>query len=464
MACGTLSHKKLMTQHNYGIIGGGIAGLIAAYALKEKRPTLFERGKNFGGIIQSMPWQNMSVDFGCHIIDNTHPDVTKLMFALSDNSLQAVDIEYNSYFLGKISPVLTPDLTNCALEIQEKILKQTLEIVKSDKDQNNKNLQDYLDNRWGRIAGQYLKQAVYKITKNHAEGLDACNISYLPLARIRILDDEFIKPLKEQNPLIDERLAVYMPQNSTENLKITTNILNHKWLYPKINGIGDFTTNAIKVLQAHSIHLQNQTLIEKIICHDQSIELQYGNNKTHFKNIYWCNMLSDLERLLLQKDRLKSLEDSCGMLLVYFKLPKQAINPLSCLQNYDHDFLLYRYAAAGIYSNQIDDEGNSYICLEVTMRKEDYDSANIDALKARLWEECQKLNLVHSKAPLASHHIYAPSAIKLYRAGHAKQAHEVAEEITKISGGRIKFLTPRLFLRTQIALDILSNLGMLTDE
>ena len=464
MVCGILSHKKFMTQHNYGIIGGGIAGLIAAYALKEKRPTLFERGKNFGGIIQSMPWQNMRVDFGCHIIDNTHFDVTKLMLALSDNSLQAVNIEYNSYFSRKISPTLNPDLTNCPLEIQEKILKQTVEIVKSQANPDNKNLQDYLDNRWGKIAGQYLKKIVYKITKNHAEGLDACNISYLPLERIRILDDNFIKLLKEQNPLIDARLAIYMPQNSAENLKTAENILNHKWLYPKINGIGNFTTNAIKVLQANHIHLQNQTEIAKIICHDQSIELQYENNKTHFQNIYWCNMLSDLERLLLQKDRLKSLEDSCGMLLVYFKLPKDTINPLSCLQNYDNDFLLYRYAAAGIYSNQIDDEGNSYICLEVTMRKEDYQGANIDALKARLWEECQKLNLVYSKAPLASHHIYAPSAIKLYRAGHAKQAYEVAEEITEISQGRIKFLTPHLFLRTQIALDILRNLGMLTDE
>ena len=453
-----------MTQHNYGIIGGGIAGLIAAYALKEQHPTLFERGKNFGGIIQSMPWQNMRVDFGCHIIDNTHPDVTKLMLSLSNNSLQAVNIEYHSYFLGKISPTLNPDLTNCSLEIQEKILSETLEIVKSNKNQNNKNLQDYLDNRWGKIAGQYLKKIVYKITKNHANCLDACNISYLPLERIRIMGDKFIKPLKEQNPLIDARLAIYMPQNSTENLEIRENILNYKWLYPKINGIGNFTTNAIKVLQANHINLQNQTNIEKITCHDQSIELQYGNHKAHFKNIYWCNMLSDLERLLLQKDRLKSLEDSCGMLLVYFKLPKQAINPLSCLQNYDHDFLLYRYAAAGIYSNQIDDEGNSYICLEVTMLKKDYQGANIDALKAQLWEECQKLNLVHSKAPIASHHIYAPNAIKLYRTGHAKQAYEVAEEITESSQGRIKFLTSHLFLRTQIALDILSNLGMLTDE
>ena len=121
-----------MNNKNIVILGAGITGLTAAYALAKKgyRVTIFEKSKEIGGLAGSfMDKDGCVYDYGPHQFCTDNPELVKLLKELLGQNLLIRSKKVSQYFFKKHIPYpLKPTdyLTKLPLSLSTKVLFEVI--------------------------------------------------------------------------------------------------------------------------------------------------------------------------------------------------------------------------------------------------------------------------------------------------------------------------------------------------
>ncbi len=473
-----------ITDYAYAIVGGGFPGLFASYYTSQhsKKTILFETSKNLGGVMQPIEFEGLKMDLGTHSLTYLSPEITKIFLELSNHTLKPNDYPTNSRLCGKIySGAHYPDLTGLSSNTLERTHKQIFKNTKIISITRNQTYYQYMKSRWGEITADALTPTIKKMTNHHPKEIDRTSMYFRYFDKIKISEkveprapllikfmtsllyglnrifkipffNIFLIILKELNK--HNRIEYLSPKTADINKKIGSD------LYPEKNYIGAFTEEIIQTLNRQNVTIKTKTTIKSIEAIDGKLLVTNENENNYLVDyLFWGSPLSILETTLFNTTKLKNLETSSGMLLVYFILDKQHFSgQRSYFEQLDNDMLLWRIGFNKSYVNGDPNHIRYYACIEIPMKPEIYHEANIDDIKAQLWQEAITLNLVKNDMPQKHMHLYTPHVFKILLKGHQKQTNKLRKKIKK-HYPNIIFLAPHVFNRSNIADMIINKLN-----
>ena len=101
----------------------------------------------------------------------------------------------------------------------------------------------------------------------------------------------------------------------------------------------------------------------------------------------------------------KNFQHPISVIFYVLVTKKKNINNFTYLQNFDLNSLSYRIAAGGVYGNQIDSKGNTFITVECPTKINSKIWKNPDESVNKIWSECKKLKLIKNKSILEKYHV-----------------------------------------------------------
>lgn len=217
------------------IVGGGIAGIVAAYILARqgKQVVLAEASNKLGGLLTSKKINGKTYDHGTHLLRETGiPELDKFLL----DGLDYVSFPYikcGTFYneLFDKNGFLAADST-LTQEQRETYLQQLIDATSELQPQTYPNLAEQLMALFG--AGYYenvLKDIIQKLFRESPEKLAPNAHHIFGLARIIVANAKKTKSLKE-NSQLDQILAFHSYKDGISSLKS---------LYPKNGGAGEWT-------------------------------------------------------------------------------------------------------------------------------------------------------------------------------------------------------------------------------
>ena len=400
------------------------------------------------------------LDYGCQVFDNFDVEMTKNIQKISAGKWIGKNISYGSKFNGLVSKVsASPDLSLQSKNICDKMLLELKEAAKKDAPINGR-LDEYFLNKWGLTISKQMQRVSKKILAMDSSDLDANSSIYLGNARVKIASNDEAKFLKDSDPEIDKRLAVSRIAGETF-YKDATNYLNFTNIHPSEDSFVGFCQNAKKTLLNMNVVINMRYTVEKIetIKADNSnkdkLDVYLKNkggkvSKENFDYIFWTAPIRRLDMMLYNQDSLKKFIDPIGMNLCYIFANKNQISDMGYFQNFDISETFFRWSSMGIYSDQIDSDGRSFICIETPSIDKPED---ISSYIKNQWQEIKSLNLVDGRLPDLTEYIYAPNVLNRFLPEFGNVAKNLCQKITD-QYPNIIYTAPNKFGRVNAALEI----------
>jgi len=440
-------------QVHWVIVGGGFKGMLAATILlqQDQQVTLIEKGKALGGVMRGIDWNGYHLDLGCQIFDNSFPDVTAYLFAIMNKNVCSLDVKYAGMTAGRWSENYTiPDLTKGPLS--QETIKAELAAIKAHASRLDKNLSDYLNNRYGEHAATMLIEAARKKLQFDPGKLDASAANILFFERVKLFEDACSKTLK-QDTFYDERLGLYSDTNSMLFYPEAAKFYPHRNFYPQSGGMRGFCDSATHHLQEKGAELIFEQAIQQV--KGGLIKLESGKMINGDKLI-WAADSDVLQSVLLGENTLKQFIHPVPMVVVYFEVAVENIGQYTYVHDHTPEHLIFRASTPGIYSNQIID-GKSYICCEVpTSLNSDVWQNAVRHLET-IWQEACNLRVCSGDMPDKYKLLQAPVTFKLPLLGYQAEFEKVRQQL-RYAHSDIMWIDPVHTSLTNIATNILKEI------
>jgi glycine/D-amino acid oxidase-like deaminating enzyme len=284
------------------IVGGGIAGLLAAVLVRERdasRPTiLVEQRHVLGGLLGKIDAGVFGTfDLGMHTMTETGiPELDRLFWSLLPErdwhvfSGKARDIS-GAFFRGKMQlHTHYPDARALGAELHAKCLGDFFQNLQGASSQDEGlNLLNYADIRFGpMIAREIVDPIVRKTYHLGAEEIALLAAKLLPLDRIALLDERSTLELMA-SPLLRARVA--FPEQRHLDLKYSSGRGSY---YPRRFGIH----RVIDALETRALTAGVEVLKETSVCSiarvgDRAASVKLGRHGatreiTELAHLYWC--------------------------------------------------------------------------------------------------------------------------------------------------------------------------------
>jgi protoporphyrinogen oxidase len=366
------------------IVGGGIAGMLAAYYLgkQHKQITLIERAPTMGGVLNSFEWQDCVCDLGCHLFGNDQNISTELILDIFDNEVVPLNVNVSSIFNGKLTDGYElPDLSQLAKTEISTILYELIERASIAQIGHHQSLKDLIITRYGSTVQQNLAQITQKMF-----GLDMAEIASsafpaTPFRRLKLLNEKSSLLLK-QIPALDSLLA-------TKNQSPA----QPRAYYPKYGGVKSFVDKATQKLDDLKIDICLGTNIDYINFKAKTLSIH--NKEIPFDRLIWAAGASNLSQHLDVPFDSDEMIHKTPMVLFYYKIKKALEGPYDYIHNYDEKPLFFRASQPGKYGVNNCPAGYSYICVECTTNTKSDIWSQPEKFVDKIWEELQELQFIN---------------------------------------------------------------------
>ena len=437
----------------YIVVGAGFRGFCDAMTLLQNPNNnvhIIESAPFFGGIAYSRTVKGFAVDKGVHMFDSIPRELASTIDEIMDGHVAEIDFISASAFNGVVTEGFSlPDLSSLDEGVKSKIATELIELAaKYESQKTPKNLLDLLHNRYGKTAGNVFADIFNNVYSVKAQDVQPDAISKTSLGRLKFLDDQEMMVLKA-HPWLDTVLAA--------RRKAQKKIDDYVTLYPN-NGdaMKGWCERAALWLQKKGAKIH---LGEKILnIHDDggAVTLTTDKNKIEADRVIWSNdNIFGLSQALGFTFDTKNYVSGTPMIFATFITKAEDIKNFTYLQNFDPEGITYRTAAAGIFSNQVTDDGLSFITCECPTQIASEFWNNFESQYENIWQECKDLGVVAKNAQLVDHEVIRiPSTFKIGKIGYKEKVDEFIEILRNKSPNTIlRDVTP--FFRREIYLDTL---------
>lgn len=436
----------------YVVVGAGFRGFCdTLQLLKEPGAKIYvvDREPFFGGISYSARVNGFWVDKGVHMFDSIPRELADNVTEIMDGQVREIDFVSVSAYNGRLTDGFSlPDLSSLPGETKTRIT-QELKVLAAHAATAPEphNLQELLEARYGKTAGGIFAgifKSVYNVDADKAQP-DA--ISKTSLGRLKYLDDPDMAALKASDPFLDNVLAA--------RRKALGKVDDFVSIYPDSGeAMRGWCVRAQKWLEDRGVTM---CLGENILSLDTSGARQRLTTDRHTidaDRIIWTNDNTQALGSLLGFD-FDTRNSVSGTPMLFATLTTRAdhIKNFTYLQNFDPAGVTYRTASAGIYSNQTDADGNSFVTCECPTPIDSDRWNNAGEAHHAIWQECKALGIVTPDAQLHAHAVMRlPSTFKVALLGYDARIAEFTAEVARRAPGVI-FRDPKPFFRRDIYLE-----------
>ena len=417
------------------ILGGGFSSLLTAHLLSRKgyEVTIVEKNLNLGGVLGGIRWNELNLDLGCHLFDNTDATATSTIFDMAggEQNFSPLNVRYATFTKGHLTHDLAvPSFNHLGEEVCGKFLIDMLRSCSSG-EKTCRDLTESINARFGVSLAQELLPIVEKIFVCDPMEIDACASEQGVFQRINFLSANMANLLKSI-PMLDERIAI--AYNSLPENKVTTPELKpFRNFYPKKGGMKDFINNSVERLKSLNVQIRLGAGVSKVV----KLGSEYGINLENGDNFKTDKIISSLpldqnEELFLGSNQLSKLVHQVPMLLVYFLASEEAFSDLTYVHNYDSSYKVFRASNAGKYGKQINESGMTYAIAEVPCAIDSVLWNLGEKIALDIWNEMHVLGLLKSGAIYSdSLCLRVPKTYLIPKAGFQNCANEIEETIAR---------------------------------
>ena len=358
------------------VIGGGFNGIYAAWRLAKEGEdvVLLEASTMLGGGLQSLDYRGFSVDIGAQVLDFRVAQHEEFFRDVMGDDVRVLDaFSAGSSTTGSIvRGIEFPDFSGeqdfAATALSQ--LRAKLSGPASGPRDDALTYPELIRERFAEPLGERIVAIAAKLAGGSVEqvGQDAA-LSFPMLSRAKLGSDAEMVELKLSDPRLDERLAVTRDCGAPQFLGRNT---NPRFGYPICGGLSSLWTAAQRRLAELGVRIEFSSSIVRIACDARGVTLELTDGRTEtFAAVAWT--LPD--KLLALATGLRSLSASMpaptevNIDLYMFEVPAaQIVGP-----DYVNDFNLShrssRYSSGGICSNQVRDDGVTFVTAEVNSRE-----------------------------------------------------------------------------------------------
>lgn len=412
---------------------------------------MVDREPFFGGISYSANLCGFYVDKGVHMFDSIPKELAQNVSEIMQGHVRTIHFVSVSAFNGVLTDGFSlPDLSSLPAGTRERITQELKALAATaDSAPPATNLLELLESRYGKTAGGIFANIFKNIYNIEAVQAQPDAISRTSLGRLKFLDDEQMLELKRADPFLDSVLAA--------RRKAVGEIDDLVSIYPDTGeAMRGWCVRAEKWLEAKGVTMCLGQAIEAIQVAGNKARIQTDKQSIEADKIVWTNDNTQaLSTLLGFEFNTLSHVSATPMLFATLVTKASDIKDFTYLQNFGPHGITYRTASAGIYSNQIDADGNSFITCECPAPIDSERWKDSAELHSVIWQECKDLSIVSSDAELVRHSVLRlPVTFKLSKIGHDDRIREFQDEVQKRAPDVI-FRDVKPFFRRDIYLDSL---------
>lgn len=381
----------MRNQENTIVVGGGFAGLVAAYLLaSEGRDVTVVSASPLGGVSGGISWRGFSLDLGCHIFGNSDDRTTEVLLALLDDNVLPVHMRFASKFGGRrLEGFELPDLASVADSAQ--MVFEIAEAVCKDHPPAQ-NLAELLEQRFGPTAASAAGKAFAKIYRTDPACVAPEAIAATCFKRIRVAEDSIANILK-QSPAMDAVIAAGS-QDDPMRFHGECERAPFRAFYPSVGGMAGFVASARRVLEDMGVEFVLGEAIQEMQL-GASVTVKTKSATVTGERCVWTAGVGALESTLLGEKSLVGTSHGVPMSLFYFDFAAEQSGVYSYVNNYDSEQLVFRAALPGSYGQGTNcPPGRRYLCCEVPTSKDSDVFLNPGAFAAQVWQEASSLGVV----------------------------------------------------------------------
>lgn len=436
----------------YVVVGAGFRGFCDAMQLlaePDAKVHIVDREPYVGGISYSGSFAGFAVDKGVHMFDGIPRSLADNVCEIMDGRVRTVDFVSVSAFGGHLTDGYSlPDLSSMPEETKHQITRELHDLAASSGTlPPPANLQSLMEQRYGRTAGKVFAdifRRVYDLDPAEAQP-DA--IARTSLGRLKYLDDEQMLALKASHPFLDSVLAA--------RRKAVGKVDDYVSIYPDTGeAMRGWCERAAKWLQAKGVGLCLGESLKGLEPAGARIRVTTDKRTIEADRVIWTNDGTQPLAALLGFDfDIRTHISGTPMLFATLVTRAENIKDFTYLQNFGPDGITYRTASAGIYSNQIDAQGNSFVTCEcpAPIGSERWEQAA--QMHEPIWQECKRLGIVSPEAELAAHSVQKlPVTFKVSKVGLDEKIREFEAELAR-RAPQVVFRDVKPFFRRDIYFD-----------
>lgn len=367
------------------IIGGGLAGLLAAGLLKRAAPStnilVIEAAENVGGLLRSFDYGNDNIfDHGTHYLSETKiEDINVLLEDALPSNERHIMTGYKTdisgiYFNSKLqNNTPFPDLRGSEnrSEYLDDFFQNSAfaDVEKCEKNSNNMLADEYYTHRFGkRITQDIIAPIVEKIFNHKLSEMSFVGTKFIPLSRVALLDEVFMRDIVQTHNL--SKTICYPEQRSLPINKQST----LRAFYPRKPGIQNFIDGLRRILERDGVTVLTQTKLHDIIFNGSEarqilIEKAGAAEKECIDVtavICASGPMSILKTLKIDLPILKDMDKPATTAIVNFKLSHPLrTNDLYYFYCYDPGFKTFRVTNYRNYCPELRNTDTSPITLEM---------------------------------------------------------------------------------------------------
>lgn len=437
----------------YIVAGAGFRGFCDAVELLKipgNTVHIIEPAPFFGGISYSMDVKGFAVDKGVHVFDSIPRDLAEIVNEIMDGQTRKIDFVSASAFNGVVTDGFSlPDLASLDEQTKAQIKDELLALAKLDHSNDNPaNLGELFHMRFGKTAGDIFDRIFEKVYNISAKHVEPGGLAVTSLHRLKFLDDDEMLELKK-DPWLDTVLAA--------RRKAVGKVDDFVSIYPDTgDAMRGWCERAVTWLEAKGAHIHLGEKIQSISDTANGISVITDKQTLEADKVIWANdNVVALANAMGFEATTEGLQHGTPMVFVTMMTQADNIKDFTYLQNFEPDALTYRTAAAGLYSNQIREDGVSFITSECPAAIGGETWENADNIAPKVWAECQALDIVSPTAELLDSHVLRiPSTFKPALIGYSERIAEIRNDIENHSQ-RVHLHNTEPFFRREIYLDSL---------
>ena len=296
---------------------------------------------------------------------------------------------------------------------------------------------DSIPKNLAEIITDVMDGKVVSINFNYASVYNGVTTSGLAIPdfsyhRLRLLSDDMSLELKK-HPVLDARLAAMR--------RVLGKVDDFVSIYPSVGGMRGFCESIQQRLLKMGVLLRTETSVVEIKVEGKKAKLRLENGENLISDhVFWAQDHASLAKVWLNEASYGSLVHAAPMVLYYFALDSKYV----CDYTYFHQFtpgsLVFRSSAAGIYSQQIKENGLTYISAECPTLIGSSLWESPDQYVDGVWNECLSMGLLRKDAVRGKEYkvMRAPVTHKYNKVGYAAICDEIDHKIEKTDGVVVK--------------------------
>lgn len=414
------------------VIGGGFNGIYAAWRLAREGAdvVIFEAATRLGGGMQSLDFRGFRVDVGAQALDFRVKEHEAFFRDIMGDGVRVLEnFSAGSSASGSItSGIEYPDFSGerefCATglsrlceKLSGSVASRAVELAA---------YPELMRERYGDPIGERIIAIAEKLAGGAVDhlGPDA-TLAYPMLSRVKLGDDAAMVQLKLSDSRLDDRLAVTRECGVSQFL----GNMSPRFGYPTHGGLSSLWTAATRRLAELGVRIELGSGIARIVADDRGATLELADGRVEaFAAVAWTLP----EKPLAFAVGVNELFDSApaptevGIYLYIFEvLASEVLGP-----DYVNDFNLShrvsRCSSGGLCSNQLRNDGTTFVTAEVNCRRGSNDQA-LSGESQKVWEDLVSIRYLRREAePLHAAVHRFPRAFVLWPAGWDQEALKVS--------------------------------------